>query len=506
MVQFLSFSTALLACATLASAAPWPYWGNHPSNDRNVNDSVINRSNVKNLHLAWKTVLNGSISATTSVEAGRIYVVDWAGWVYSLNETNGAVIWAKALTALLGSPTPVLSRTTPAILSDRIIIGLQGPAQELALNKTDGSLIWSKLLDAHPLAIITQSPSVDGNVIYQGISSLESLVAANASYPCCSFAGSMKALNASDGSVIWSTPMIPPALVGVGKYSGAAIWGSSPAFDSKNVYIGTGNLYQVPPSVAACDAACQANPASCLHKPSCSDPSALFDTVVALNKATGVIQWATRLEPADAWNVACVFGDPQNCPIPTGPDADFQAPILFGTDGLIAAQKSGVAWSLNRTTGAVIWFVVGGPGGTQGGFQWGSTLADDGHGHLTWMGQIVNSEFKQFNLTNGLPWNNSVVLGVDVRNGHINWQVPNFKPGQGHGALSSTREVVFAPAFETGIMTAFAVDNGERLWSFQTNATLHAGVAIVGRRIYFGNGYQALFNGTVGRNLYAFEV
>lgn len=503
-------SVLLAACTTLSVvSASWPDWGANPSNDRNSKDNIINRDSVKNLNLAWKTALNGSISATPSVEPGNVYIVDWAGWTYRVNSTNGAVIWATNLTAVANTSFPVVSRTTPAILSDRIIIGLRGPAMELALNKTDGSLIWMNLLSSHPFAVITQSPSNDNGVIYQGVSSLEELAATNKSYPCCSFAGIMTALNSSNGNIIWSTPMIPPSITGVGNYSGAAVWGSAPAYDTKNVYIGTGNLYELPEAAAECQLACDANPASCLNKPPCTDPNVLFDAVVALNKTSGVIQWATRLEQTDAWNVAClgIIGDPDNCPLPTGPDYDFgQAPILFGTDGLIAAQKSGVVWSLNRTTGKVIWDTIGGPGGTLGGFEWGSTLAIDEHGNPVWMGQVVNSERELFNLTNGLPWNASVVVGLDARTGHINWQVPHNKPGLGVGPLSSSRSVVFAPAFETGLMVAFAVDNGERLWSFQTNATLNGGAAVVGNRVYFGNGYVSAFGGTEGRNLYAFEV
>lgn len=503
-------SVLLAACATFSAvSASWPNWGANSDNDRNSKDNVINRNNVQNLHLAWMASLNGSISATPSVEPGNLYIVDWAGWAYRVNNTNGAVIWAKNLTVVANTSTRAISRTTPAILSDRIIIGLQGPAMELALNKTDGSLIWKNILSTHPFAVITQSPSTEGGVIYQGVSSIEELAAANKSYPCCSFAGVMNSLNASDGTIIWSTPMIPPSITGVGNYSGAAVWGSSPAYDTNSVYISTGNLYELPETAANCQIACDANPASCLNTPPCTDPNVLFDSVVALNKTTGAIRWATRLQKTDAWNVAClgIIGDPDNCPLPAGPDYDFaQAPILFGTDGLIAAQKSGVAWSLNRTTGAVIWSTIGGPGGVTGGFQWGSTLAIDEQGDPIWMGQVSNSNRVLFNLTNGLPWNASVVVGLDARNGHINWQVPHNKPGLGLGPLSSTRSVAFAPAYETGMMVAFAVDNGERLWNFTTNATLIGGAAIVGNRVYFGNGYVPAFSGTEGRNLYAFEV
>jgi outer membrane protein assembly factor BamB len=55
-------------------------------------------------------------------------------------------------------------------------------------------------------------------------------------------------------------------------------------------------------------------------------------------------------------------------------------------------------------------------------------------------------------------------------------------------------------------MTAYSVKTGEILWSYQTNATLHGGPAISGKRVIFGNGYQAAFGGTPGHNVYCFKL
>jgi len=188
----------------------------------------------------------------------------------------------------------------------------------------------------------------------------------------------MLALDVGTGKVLWKTYVVPMG------YPGGAVWGSAPAVDTRRgqVYIGTGNNYDIPPEALDCvklagnDAAAQR---------ACIDPANHVDSVVALDVATGKINWSTAALPFDAWTVGCLFGlAPENCPQPAGPDFDFgQAPALYsvqdpGTgrsrDVVGAGQKSGQYWALDPDTGAVQWTTQAGPGGTAGGLQWGSAV------------------------------------------------------------------------------------------------------------------------------------
>ena len=85
---------------------------------------------------------------------------------------------------------------------------------------------WSTTLDSHPAAIITQSATVNGKVVYVGTSSEEAFAALIDGYPCCSFRGQMAALDLDTGAILWQTVMTP-----VG-FPGNAV-GSSPAVDAK---------------------------------------------------------------------------------------------------------------------------------------------------------------------------------------------------------------------------------------------------------------------------------
>ena len=89
---------------------------------------------------------------------------------------------------------------------------------------------------------------------------------------------------------------------------------------------------------------------------------------------TGAVGWGKPLIPYDAWNESCLgFGNPENCPSPSGPDHDFgSGPNLYtvmddnmgrSRDLLGAGQKSGMYWALDPDTGEVVWGTQVGPSG-----------------------------------------------------------------------------------------------------------------------------------------------
>src|SRR5436309_79392 len=123
-----------------------------------------------------------------------------------------------------------------------------------AINATTGNLRWRRRVDSHPYAILTAGPLAYNGVIYQGVASSEEHAAANSAYACCTFRGSIVALDAGTGGILWKTYMVPnnfgvacqsqsPAS-GCG-YSGGAIWSTTPAIDpaTNTLFVTTGNNY-----------------------------------------------------------------------------------------------------------------------------------------------------------------------------------------------------------------------------------------------------------------------
>jgi polyvinyl alcohol dehydrogenase (cytochrome) len=349
---------------------------------------------------------------------------------------------------------------------------------------------------------------VFGNRIYVGTSSLEESFALIPGYDCCTFRGQMAALDLNTGAIVWSVRMAPEG------FPGNAVWGSSPAIDSKRgqLYVATGNNYDAPPETLACIAAAGNNPEA---QQACLPADNHFDSIMALDLKTGAIRWVTRALGFDAWTVDCIpfLGEGTNCPEPAGPDFDFgQAPALFTItvgnkkqDVVGVGQKSGQYWSLDPETGAVRWVTQAGPGGTAGGLQWGSAV--DARRVYT---ADANSNAVPWTLLDGTTTTTGVISGIDAATGELLWQTtPPFGGtpfgGATSGPLTTANGVVFLCALDlAGHMYALDGATGEILWTFASGGSCLSGAAISEGRLFWGSGYS-LF-GTPNNKLYSFGL
>ena len=198
-------------------------------------------------------------------------------------------------------------------------------AVSYALNASSGELLWKTRAAAHMMAMSTASPQFYKGVVYQGFSSFEEAMAADPNATCCTFRGSVVALDATTGKKIWEGLTIPDSIkpTKTGKQqgpSGAGIW-STPTIDEQRgaLYVSTGDNYSNPPT----------------------DTS---DAVLAFDLKTGKMLWSRQFTKGDAYNVGCETPARTNCPDNKGPDFDFgQPPILVrlanGKRALVIAQK-----------------------------------------------------------------------------------------------------------------------------------------------------------------------
>lgn len=332
----------------------------------------ISPSTISNLHLKWKFFAGRDITATPAIFEDIVYFPCWNGFIYAISAKNGSLVWTKNLEELTGlkgtgfvrNVNVSVSRTTPAIAGDLLLYGIYGPAVVIAVERATGNLVWSTSLDSHSRAVITMSGTVYERGFYVGTSSLEEGLSIA---ECCTFRGSMVRLDLRTGKISWQTFMLPDNNGKLGEYSGAAIWGSSPAIDvnRKLVYIATGNLYTAPPDVVECQE--KQNNKTVPDSPNpCIKPENHEESMLALDMDTGEIKWFRELGGYDAWFSACGDLTTPNCPPGPNPDADFgEAPMLFsihvnGTkrDVVVAGQKTGFVWALNCDNGDIIWSSV----------------------------------------------------------------------------------------------------------------------------------------------------
>jgi polyvinyl alcohol dehydrogenase (cytochrome) len=496
-----------------AGGASWPSGGQNISNTHsNAGETKLSANNVQNLGVKWTSTTHGDVSAIPAVVDGAVYFPDWGGYLNKVNAATGAVVWSRPISDYNGIPGSV-SRAAPAVVGNTLYLGDQNGGHLFAVDATDGAPIWTTQVDATgPFPILTAGPLVYKGVIYQGVASAEEGVAADPNYPCCTFRGSIVAVDAATGGVLWQTYTVPENGGVPGGYSGGGVWGTTPAIDpaSNTLYITTGNNYSVPQAVKDCQTG-GGTPSQCL------DPNDHIDSVMALNASTGAIKWATGEGGFDDWNVACIIGPPpNNCPSDPGPDFDFgSGPNLFtintGKGGKTlavgAGQKSGQYWALNAATGQVLWSAAPGPGSTLGGIEWGP--ATDGK-------RIYVAEENFYGIPYQLPSGQTITSGswaaLDPATGKILWQVADpsnnaFGGGNALGPVSVANGVLYAPSM-SGNMYALDAANGKTLWSYQTPGAVIGGAAVVNGTVYWGDGYAHL--GIPGWNasttFYAFSL
>jgi len=299
------------ANAERALPGMWPNWGGGPHNDRHALAELhISPCTVQRLSVLWTTATSTSVSCTPTVFEDRVYFGDMnlgvsTGYVYSADARTGEIRWRTPVINITHeSGEYVVSRTSPAMhaATRSVIVGTLTGAYVAALSMDTGDILWRTKLSTFYGAFITQSPTVVGDRVYVGVSSGEETLAAAPGYVCCVFQGSFHALDVRTGAVLWSTSMLPDNGGAPGGFSGAAVWGSSPAVDAARgrVYIATGNLYNVPESVDACR---QRVGNATAAVSDCIPPDVHYDSILALDTDSGAIVWAHRLGPWDVWTV-----------------------------------------------------------------------------------------------------------------------------------------------------------------------------------------------------------
>ena len=360
-------SPKMCSGAPPAADTGWNGWGGSPGNARFQHETVARLAvaDVGRLKLKWAFGFAGDTAAAVqpSIAGRRVFVANGSGQVHALDLQEGCVYWTYDADAKVRTAVAVgqAGGTQAAFFGD---VG----ATVYSVDATTGRLRWKRKVDEHPVARVTGTPKLHEGRLYVPVSSAEEFVGADPKYPCCTFRGSVVALDAASGEIAWKTYVIPDQpkptrtnKIGTQLYgpSGAAIW-SSPTIDEKTgtIYVATGDSY--------------------------SDPvAATSDAIIALDAKTGAIKWWQQMTGGDAFNLACVGADQTNCPEAKGPDVDFGSPPILVTLGsgkraLVAGQKSAVVHAVDPDDkGRRLWSTRIGRGGALGGVEWGSAADGD---------------------------------------------------------------------------------------------------------------------------------
>ena len=134
---------------------------------------------------------------------GTVFVGSQNGTVYALDANSGCVRWTFRASAEVRTPI-VLSHDELPATHGKAPLAFFGDliGRAYALDSATGTLVWMTRVDEHPSTTITGAPMYYEGRVYVPVSSLEE-AATIAGYECCTFRGSVVALNAFTGAQVW---------------------------------------------------------------------------------------------------------------------------------------------------------------------------------------------------------------------------------------------------------------------------------------------------------------
>jgi polyvinyl alcohol dehydrogenase (cytochrome) len=492
------------------SGPTWSSWGANLDNGRfqDAAQAKLNASDVPKLKLRWAFGVPEATSMRSqpAVYGGRVYLAG-PDSVYSVDAATGCLHWAA------NAPAGIRSGLAIAATGARTLVVFGDVTGYVrALDAATGEPVWQYHADQHPAAVLTSTPAYYNGRLYFGVSSFEEVRAVTPGYVCCSFRGSIQALDAATGKLLWKTNTVAQAAA-PGKNtkrgartmgpSGAGVW-TTPTLgpDRNEMFVTTGDNYSQPVTKTS-------------------------DAVLAMAMDSGKILWSKQLTEGDAYNSTCPLADKANCPDADGPDFDFGSPAILvrmaNRRVLVLSQKSGMVHGVDPDQrGKILWQARAGQGGTLGGIQWGA--ASDGKlvyaalSDIAWLSRTATGRKPD-------PARGGGMFAFRVDNGERMWMTA--PPGCGDrspcspaqsAAVSAIAGAVFSGSVD-GHIRAYSTADGKIIWDYDTvrdyqtvngvpgkGGALDAGGPVIAGGILFVNSGYGQWSALPGNVLLAFSV
>lgn len=485
------------------SGPAWDGWGDGLANRRFQSTAAagLTAATVSGLKLKWAFGYPGGTSAygQPSIVAGRLYVGTDTGYVYSLDAASGCIYWsyrtrAGVRTAMTVGPIRAHGRKSYAVFFGDL------KANAYALDARTGTELWVRRVEDNFATRVTAAPALYRGRLYVPISAWEGFSARILDYPCCTAVGSVSALDANTGRLIWKHYTIAERPhpthrnsrgVQLWAPAGVPVW-NTPTIDPPRhaLYIGTGD-------------------ASTYPAPSTSD------AILALDLDTGRLLWSRQVYPNDSFIVGCTGSSfTENCPKVVGPDWDIpMSPMLAhlatGRAAILFGTKPGDVLALDPDrAGALLWRV-----NVVHDLDRDARPATQRNGGPLWSGAL-DGRHVYFGLNAG------GVVALSITDGERAWYTPLNSTAEKvvtHSAAATVIPGVLFVAGSDGRLWALASEDGRALWSFETarpfdtvnavpahgGSISAAGPTVAGGMLFVGSGYGVV-SGSPGNVLLAF--
>ena len=269
----------------------WNGWGRDLANSRYQPKPGFAAGDIPRLKVKWAFAYPGTKNTEPLIFGDRLFVASLGGKAYSLDAKTGCVHWrydfkggARASMSI-GPLASAPSRYALYVGDDRMFVR--------ALDAGSGKELWTARVDDHRVGRVTGSPALYKGVLYVPLSASEESQGNVGSYGCCTFIGTVVALDAATGKQLWKQAILDEKphptrknAAGTQMYgpAGGAIW-SAPTIDAKRgqLYVATGDSYT-----------------------EVDHPTS--DAVVAMDLATGKIRWVNQVLARDNFMSGTING------------------------------------------------------------------------------------------------------------------------------------------------------------------------------------------------------
>jgi polyvinyl alcohol dehydrogenase (cytochrome) len=407
-------------------ACQWPTWGQSPARTFSYPcESDLSPETVGDLRQQWFFNTGDVVTATPAVVDGRIYVGDWAGTFYAIDQETGDAVWTYETevheTVYAGQ---IVSSATVADVDGRRLVFFGGGKTMYALDAESGEAVWSHELGepgntTEPTEIESSPVVVDGRVIF-----------GYDAHDRPGYAAGVVALDAKTGDELWEFDpdegADPTGCVGV--------W-SSPSVDVERelVFAATANCVTSPEGWGD-----------------------YTEAIFALELDTGEPVWS--FQPHE----------------PNNDDFDFAgSPNLFEADGRALVglgNKDAAYYAVDRETGELVWSTQATEPGIE---ERGSNFSTGGF--------IGPTAYADGVIVGGTAVGPCPCLhALDAADGEILWQSDTPEPT--YAAATEVGGVVFLGGTDF-TLRAYDLRSGDILWSNEMAGVVAGGAAVVGNDV-----------------------
>lgn len=327
-------------------------------NTRFKASSSIKAKDIGRLEVEWAFAYPGGAPGVAALAGGRLFLSTGTGYIMALDAVTGCTYWAYdnggAITRRV-SVAPIKHGSVEA----GVFFG-DANGRATALDAHTGKLLWQTKIEEHVLSRVTSAPSVYKGRVYVPVSSIEDPLTHDPDYQCCTSRGSVVALDASTGDIIWKQYNITQAPKAYAKDEKSHTAAFSPA----------GAAVYLP---LAIDARRNVLYASTAESYTDENPQGPY-SVIAYDMNTGARKWEQQFLPdATEREKVCTavgYTDCRNL-FSMGTAVTIQT-LPDGSEILLVGQKWGYVYALDPDNkGQLLWKNKVAAGGDLGGIMYG---------------------------------------------------------------------------------------------------------------------------------------